>query len=206
MKANRFKPVLETVRREGDIGIDACSPGEVALAREVGFDPDEISVTSVMPSNRDLAVYAGDGYPREPGHLFGPGALGRDAWTRAARRSANPSQCRPDMATIRDSPTGAASSVSHRRRRPTRPASRRTHRNTSSMSTSAACGQRRRAVPSETCTGGLRHSRRCCRACGSSTSRWALLAAAAGGAPTLARYLVGLAEGVSCAARKDNCV
>ena len=61
MKANRFKPVLETVRREGDIGIDACSPGEVALAREVGFDPDEISVTSVMPSNRDLAVYAATG-------------------------------------------------------------------------------------------------------------------------------------------------
>src|SRR5215212_6299351 len=61
MKANRFRSVLETVRREGDIGIDACSPGEVALALEVGFAPAEISVTSVMPSNRDLAVYAAAG-------------------------------------------------------------------------------------------------------------------------------------------------
>jgi diaminopimelate decarboxylase len=61
MKANRFRPVLETVRREGDIGIDACSPREIALALEVGFTPGEISVTSVMPSNRDLAAYAAVG-------------------------------------------------------------------------------------------------------------------------------------------------
>jgi diaminopimelate decarboxylase len=58
MKANRFRPVLEAVRREKDIGIDACSPREVALALEVGFAPDEISVTPVMPSNRDLAQFA----------------------------------------------------------------------------------------------------------------------------------------------------
>ena len=61
MKANRFLPVLEAVRREKDIGIDACSPREVALALEVGFTPNEISVTSVMPSNRDLAHYATSG-------------------------------------------------------------------------------------------------------------------------------------------------
>ena len=58
MKANRFRPVLEAVRREGDVGIDASSPGEVDLALDVGFAPDEISVTSAMPSNRDLALYA----------------------------------------------------------------------------------------------------------------------------------------------------
>jgi diaminopimelate decarboxylase len=61
MKANRFRPVLEAVRREKDIGIDACSPREVALALDVGFAPEEISVTSVMPSNRDLAQYASAG-------------------------------------------------------------------------------------------------------------------------------------------------
>ncbi|HEX3247214.1 MAG TPA: hypothetical protein VHX16_17555 [Chloroflexota bacterium] len=61
MKANRFRPVLEAVRRERDIGIDACSPREVALALDVGFAPEEISVTSVMPSNRDLSTYAAAG-------------------------------------------------------------------------------------------------------------------------------------------------
>jgi diaminopimelate decarboxylase len=58
MKANRFRPVLDVMRREGDIGIDACSPGEVALALDTGFTADEISVTSVMPSNGDLEMYA----------------------------------------------------------------------------------------------------------------------------------------------------
>lgn len=61
MKANRFRPVLAVIRQEGDIGIDACSPREVALALDVGFTPDEISVTSTMPSNRDLALYASAG-------------------------------------------------------------------------------------------------------------------------------------------------
>jgi diaminopimelate decarboxylase len=61
MKANRFRPVLDAVRREGDIGIDASSPREVALALDAGFAPHEISATSVMPSNRDLAAYAAAG-------------------------------------------------------------------------------------------------------------------------------------------------
>jgi diaminopimelate decarboxylase len=61
VKANRFRPVLDLVRQEGDVGIDACSPREVALALEVGFAPDEISVTPSMPSNRDLAAYAAAG-------------------------------------------------------------------------------------------------------------------------------------------------
>ena len=39
MKANRFRPVLDAVRREGDIGIDACSPREIALALDAGFAP-----------------------------------------------------------------------------------------------------------------------------------------------------------------------
>src|SRR3954463_3402242 len=32
MKANRHRPVLDLIRAEGDVGIDACSPREVSLA------------------------------------------------------------------------------------------------------------------------------------------------------------------------------
>lgn len=58
MKANRFRPLLELIRAEGDIGIDASSPREVELALEIGFAPREISVTASMLSNRDLDAFA----------------------------------------------------------------------------------------------------------------------------------------------------
>lgn len=61
MKANRFRPVLQTIRDCGDVGIDACSPRELELAREVGFQPGEISVTASMLSNRDLDFFARTG-------------------------------------------------------------------------------------------------------------------------------------------------
>lgn len=61
MKANRYRPLLETIRAEGDVGIDACSPREVALALEVGFQRDEVSVTASMLSNRDLDRFAVQG-------------------------------------------------------------------------------------------------------------------------------------------------
>lgn len=61
MKANRFGPLLAAVRGEGDVGIDACSPREVALARSAGFRPDEISVTGPMLSSRDLDALATEG-------------------------------------------------------------------------------------------------------------------------------------------------
>jgi diaminopimelate decarboxylase len=61
MKANRFGPVLQTLRAEGGVGIDACSPREVAQARAAGFAPSEISVTASMPSNRDLEAFASEG-------------------------------------------------------------------------------------------------------------------------------------------------
>ena len=61
MKANRFEPLLRVIRGEGDVGIDACSPREVALALEMGFRPDEISVTASMLSNRDFDAFAGFG-------------------------------------------------------------------------------------------------------------------------------------------------
>lgn len=61
MKANRFRPVLATIRGCGDVGIDACSPREFALARETGFAADEISVTASMLSDRDLDFFAAEG-------------------------------------------------------------------------------------------------------------------------------------------------
>lgn len=61
MKACRFGPVLDVIRREGDVGIDACSPCEVERALAAGFAPTEISVTASMLSNRDLERLAGHG-------------------------------------------------------------------------------------------------------------------------------------------------
>lgn len=58
MKANRFPPLLQLIRAEGDVAIDACSPREVAQALAIGFAPAEISVTAGMLSSRDLAAFA----------------------------------------------------------------------------------------------------------------------------------------------------
>jgi diaminopimelate decarboxylase len=61
MKANRFAGFLDVIRREGDIGIDACSPREVKSALESGFAASEISVTASMLSNRDLQAFGNYG-------------------------------------------------------------------------------------------------------------------------------------------------
>ncbi len=58
VKANRFPPILQALRAEGDVGIDACSPRELELALASGFRPEEVSVTGSMPSNRDLDAFA----------------------------------------------------------------------------------------------------------------------------------------------------
>lgn len=54
MKANRLESLLTALALEGGCGIDACSPGEVALARACGFRPEAISVTLCAPSDADL--------------------------------------------------------------------------------------------------------------------------------------------------------
>jgi diaminopimelate decarboxylase len=58
IKACRFGPLLQVIRSEGDVGIDASSPGEVECALAAGFAPDEISVTASMLSDRDLQRFA----------------------------------------------------------------------------------------------------------------------------------------------------
>ena len=56
LKAQRDPQVLGFVRHLGFVGIDACSPGEVLLALERGWSPEEISFTGANVSERDLDV------------------------------------------------------------------------------------------------------------------------------------------------------
>ena len=60
MKANRFGPLLNLMRREG-VDIDACSPREVAAARGAGFVAAQISVTASSLSDADLRAFAAAG-------------------------------------------------------------------------------------------------------------------------------------------------
>ncbi len=54
IKAQRDPRVLAFVRALGSVGIDACSPGEVAHALELGWAPADISYTGTNVSERDL--------------------------------------------------------------------------------------------------------------------------------------------------------
>ena len=56
LKANRLPAYLSRLRALGDVGIDACSPQEVALALAAGWTPTEISYTGTNLSERDLDV------------------------------------------------------------------------------------------------------------------------------------------------------
>jgi diaminopimelate decarboxylase len=53
MKANAFRPILELLRGRG-AWIDAVSPGEVVLARRVGFPAERILFTATSVSLEDL--------------------------------------------------------------------------------------------------------------------------------------------------------
>ena len=55
MKANRFTPLLQFLQEQGSVGIDACSPNEVAHAVECGFEPAQISFTAGSLSRNDVA-------------------------------------------------------------------------------------------------------------------------------------------------------
>jgi diaminopimelate decarboxylase len=64
MKANRFAPLLTSLKQTGLCGIDACSPAEVEWAVSCGFRPEEISFTASSLSSADLDVLARyDGLP-----------------------------------------------------------------------------------------------------------------------------------------------
>jgi diaminopimelate decarboxylase len=54
VKAQRDPAVLRFVRGLGSVGLDVCSPGELALGLEHGWRPEEISYTGTNLSERDL--------------------------------------------------------------------------------------------------------------------------------------------------------
>jgi diaminopimelate decarboxylase len=55
-KSNRYMPILDLLRKDNRVGIDAVSPYEAELAMKAGFLPNEISVTGCFHSNRDLTT------------------------------------------------------------------------------------------------------------------------------------------------------
>lgn len=56
LKANRFLPLVTFLKLAGKCGLDVCSPGELRLARQVGFREEEIIYTNTSVSNDDLEV------------------------------------------------------------------------------------------------------------------------------------------------------
>jgi diaminopimelate decarboxylase len=54
VKAQRDPAVLAFVRALGFVGMDVCSPGELSLALDHGWRPEEISYTGTNVSERDL--------------------------------------------------------------------------------------------------------------------------------------------------------
>jgi diaminopimelate decarboxylase len=58
IKANRFAPLVTTLKYLGRCGVDACSPGELRYARQLGFAEHEITYTGTSVSDCDLDVLA----------------------------------------------------------------------------------------------------------------------------------------------------
>jgi diaminopimelate decarboxylase len=56
IKANRYAPLVTYLKLLGRCGIDACSPGELRYARQLGFEEHEISYTGNSVSEADLDV------------------------------------------------------------------------------------------------------------------------------------------------------
>lgn len=61
VKANRFLPLIQTLRGLGVAGIDAASPREVLFALEHGFPEERITFTNVSVSRRDIEQLKGLG-------------------------------------------------------------------------------------------------------------------------------------------------
>ena len=86
MKACRFGPVLDVIRREGDVGIDACSPREVERAIAAGFVPSEISVDGRHALEPGSVAPRPAWGPPQPGHAIGVAAVGGDPGPLPRRR------------------------------------------------------------------------------------------------------------------------
>jgi diaminopimelate decarboxylase len=60
LKANRHPPLVRALLEAG-VGIDVCSPREIAYARDLGAGSHDLSFNAGMLSNRDLDVLSTDG-------------------------------------------------------------------------------------------------------------------------------------------------
>ena len=58
LKANRHPGLLNTLRSSSLCGVDACSPNELRLARQSGFQEREITYTGTSVGNADLDLLA----------------------------------------------------------------------------------------------------------------------------------------------------
>jgi diaminopimelate decarboxylase len=58
IKANRFAPLVTSIKLLGRCGIDACSPNELRYARQIGFEEREISYTGTSVSDADIECLA----------------------------------------------------------------------------------------------------------------------------------------------------
>lgn len=58
MKANRFLPLMTYLKTLDLCGVDITSPGELDVARQAGFLPNQISYTGTMVADEDLEVVA----------------------------------------------------------------------------------------------------------------------------------------------------
>ncbi len=58
IKANRFAPILTSIKGGGICGVDVCSPGELLHAFSCGFERDEISYTANSMTNNELRLLA----------------------------------------------------------------------------------------------------------------------------------------------------
>lgn len=86
MKANSQPAILEIIRSEG-FGIDAVSPGELYLARKVGFTPDEILYTANNITDEEMHLVQQEGVLLNLGELsrlerFGKAYPGADVCIR----------------------------------------------------------------------------------------------------------------------------
>jgi diaminopimelate decarboxylase len=90
IKANREPGILAVLRGLGDVGIDACSPGEVLHALDHGWRPDEISYTGTNVSDRDLDVILPSGVHLNVDAISQVDRVGRRAPGRSIGLRVNP--------------------------------------------------------------------------------------------------------------------
>ena len=81
LKANRYLPLVTSLKLSGHCGADVCSPGELSLARQAGFHENEITYTGTSISDEDIECLK-----RHPGVRVNCGRKRRQTFCRGQRR------------------------------------------------------------------------------------------------------------------------